>query len=141
MLKSENENWKIEVSEQIFYLTFNKPIYIEEEHAREIISTRKSITNNTPHYMVLNGKGVINVSKAARDYLSSDDATDGVIAGAFLVGSPVTKIIGNFFLLISKPNRPSRLFTQMEDALNWIESFKIANTKEPKAEFDERGSF
>jgi len=36
----------------------------------------------------------------------------------------LNKIIVNFFLSISKPNVPTKLFTNKEDAIKWLQQFK-----------------
>lgn len=115
----------IEVINEIAYIEFNKAIKIELEHAIEMVSIRKKATNNVPRLVIMDGTNIINVSKEARDYLSSEEATEGIIAGAFIVDSPLTKILGNFFLKISKPNKPSKLFTNREEAIEWLWTNKI----------------
>lgn len=115
----------IEVINEIAYIEFNKAIKIELEHAIEMVSIRKKATNNVPRLVIMDGTNIINVSKEARDYLSSEEATEGIIAGAFIVDSPLTKILGNFFLKISKPNKPSKLFTNREEATEWLWTNKI----------------
>jgi hypothetical protein len=115
----------IEIINEIAYIEFNKAIKIELEHAIEMVSIRKKATNNVPRLVIMDGSNIINVSKEARDYLSSEEATEGIIAGAFIVDSPLTKILGNFFLKISKPNKPSKLFTNREEAIEWLWTNKI----------------
>lgn len=39
---------------------------------------------------------------------------------ALIVNSPISKIIGNFFLGANKPIRPTRLFTSIDDGLVWL---------------------
>jgi hypothetical protein len=39
---------------------------------------------------------------------------------ALLVGSPVTRVIGNFFIGLNKPRWPVRLFRSESDALAWL---------------------
>lgn len=39
---------------------------------------------------------------------------------ALIVSSPISKIIGNFFLGANKPIRPTRLFTSVPEGLRWL---------------------
>lgn len=41
---------------------------------------------------------------------------------ALIVTSPISKIIGNFFLGANKPLKPTRLFTNIEEGLQWLKS-------------------
>jgi len=63
------------------------------------------------------------VSRQAREYLASDEAIAGLLAVALLVGSPVTRTIGAFFLAIQKPGVPARLFTDEGGAIAWLRGF------------------
>lgn len=120
-----NEICTIEMINEIAYIKFNETIKVELKDAMTMVKMRKEVTNNTPRFVIMDGTNITNVSKEARDYFASEDATDGIIAGAFLVDSPLTRILGNFFLKISKPDRPSRLFTNKKDAIEWLSSIKI----------------
>ncbi|TND07852.1 MAG: hypothetical protein FD123_2842 [Bacteroidetes bacterium] len=60
------------------------------------------------------------ISKEARDHFAMRDREPGVSAIAMLVASPVSRIIGNFFLGLNRPAVPTRMFSSNEDALNWI---------------------
>lgn len=121
----KNEFCTVEMENDIVCITFHHSIKLEENQAVEMVQLRKELTNNIPKHFILDGKNLTNVTKGARDYLASKDATDGIIAGAFLVDSPLTKILGNFFLKISKPNKPSKLFTSKEEAIEWLSTVKI----------------
>jgi len=121
----KNEFCTIEMENDIVCISFNQTLTLEEKQAIEMVQLRKSLTKNIPKLFILDGKNLTNVTKGARDYLASQDATDGIIAGAFLVNSPLTKILGNFFLRISKPNKPSKLFTNREEAIEWLSTVNI----------------
>jgi hypothetical protein len=63
------------------------------------------------------------MDKEARDYLSSDSANEGLIAGAIIMDSVFTSILGNFFLSVNKPNIPARMFTDKDQAIKWLRKF------------------
>ena len=60
--------------------------------------------------------------KAARDFLAKEGSsyTKGV---AIIVDSPMTKIIGNFYLGLNKPTTPTKMFTDKEGALEYLSQF------------------
>ena len=45
---------------------------------------------------------------------------DLVSAVALVVGTPLSRIMGNFFLTVSRPMAPTRLFDDEETALAWL---------------------
>lgn len=62
----------------------------------------------------------------ARNYLANE-GNDLVLASAILTNSPVSKMIGNFFIAVNKPKNPTRIFTSKENALEWLEQFKYVS--------------
>ncbi len=40
-----------------------------------------------------------------------------------LIKSPVSKIVGNFYIQFSKPTIPTRLFTEEKKAIAWLTQF------------------
>jgi len=60
------------------------------------------------------------ISKEARDHFSMRGRKPHVTAIAMLVKSPVSRIIGNFFLGLNRPTVPTRLFNQEKEAILWM---------------------
>jgi hypothetical protein len=46
-----------------------------------------------------------------------------VSAIALIVGTPLTRMMGNLFLSMSKPQFPTRLFDNEASALAWLQEF------------------
>jgi hypothetical protein len=63
------------------------------------------------------------ISKEARDHFAMRDRKPGVNAIAMIVKSPVSSIIGNFFLGLNKPSVPTQLFVSKEKATNWLQQY------------------
>jgi len=68
-------------------------------------------------------RDINSITKEARDHFSMRDRKPAVSAIAMLVKSPVSSIIGNFFLGLNKPSVPTHLFTSEVKAVNWLEQF------------------
>ncbi len=63
-------------------------------------------------------------SADARTFSSSEQITELVAAQAMVVSSPVSRMVGSFFLRVSDPPYPTRLFTVAEDAVSWLHSLE-----------------
>lgn len=48
---------------------------------------------------------------------------DLVSAVALIVATPLSRMVGNFFLTVSKPMAPTRLFDDEASALAWLQEF------------------
>jgi len=60
------------------------------------------------------------IERDARVYYSSRDFAQRTTAVALLVGSPVTRVMANFFISINKPAIPTQLFTSEVEAVAWL---------------------
>ncbi len=129
MIGMENSDYILELTDGLFYFQFKKNTVIDYKLARYLVETRKRITRNEPFLMLFNGDNITNVTKDARDFFASKEATDGIIAGAFIVNSPLTVVLSNFFITISKPKKPAKLFTDKAEAIKWLRAFQNEQKK------------
>ena len=123
----ENEYVTGWVEDGIMFARFKVPT-IEIETAKTCVVLRKEASQGLSYPVLIDARSVSNISKAARDYLASDEGTHLVVASALVIDSVVGKFLGNFFLQISKPKVPLRLFTTEQEAIKWLQQFK---SKEP----------
>lgn len=68
--------------------------------------------------------GLSSVNEAARNYMASTEAAEFISAGAIYTTNTLAKIIGMAFKLLDEPKAPVKVFTNKEDALSWLETFK-----------------
>lgn len=64
------------------------------------------------------------VNTEARYYASTPEANRFTIASAFVVKSIAQKLLGNAYVTFNKPITPTRIFTNEQDALEWLSAFK-----------------
>jgi len=86
------------------------------EDAKENIEVLKILGNGVAEYLLSDVRLAKMVSKEAKDY----SANAPVINNAILVDSPMTKIMGNLFIRISKPLYNNKIFTDEKEALQWL---------------------
>jgi hypothetical protein len=123
----DNDCLKIELENFILIGTF-KSEFVDINIAHEITNYRLEIQKQKSYLLLSNIKAVKSSTKSARDFMASEEGCNGVIAAAVLINSPISNIIGNFFIRVSKPLRPTKLFTNEEDAKKWLSQFvKIKN--------------
>jgi len=58
-----------------------------------------------------------------RKYYSRPELADHFIACAFIVNSPISRVIGSLFFGLNKPPFPIRLFTSDESVFEWLQEF------------------
>jgi hypothetical protein len=65
-------------------------------------------------------RGVRGIDREARALYA--DAPQAVSAMALLVGSPLSRAVGTFFIGFNRTRVPTRLFTSETDAIRWLRS-------------------
>jgi hypothetical protein len=64
------------------------------------------------------------VNTESRYYASTPEANRFTIASAFVVKSIAQKLLGNAYVTFNKPVTPTRIFTNEQDAIDWLYTFK-----------------
>lgn len=85
----------------------------------------QKVSNGINYPMLVDTREIRSISKEARDHFSMRNRTGHVNCIAVLIESPVSMVVGNFFMGLNKPAVPTKLFTTPEKAFKWLEKFKI----------------
>lgn len=93
------------------------------QDAQEIMAAYKKINQGKRLPLFIDTKRMRSLSREARSYFASEEAAECACAAAIVVGTPVSKVLGNFYLGLSNPHLPSRLFSSEEKALTWLKEF------------------
>ena len=111
--------WK---REGVLYCEYHNNLQLDLQVAQECVEARIKYSAGISYPVCIYLTGVKSATKEAREYLA-EEGTRLVKAGALIIGSPVTKILGNIFLRINKPEVPTHLFNNEEDAIEWLKQF------------------
>jgi hypothetical protein len=65
-------------------------------------------------------RGVRSQTREARQYFEGPEAEQATLAVALLIGSPVSRMLANFFVRLSTQRIPTRLFTDEDEAIRWL---------------------
>lgn len=111
--------WK---RDEILFCTYSDKLEIDLEIAVHCVKTRIEFSEGKSYPVLIRLQGIRSVNKEARDYFS-DEGSKLITAGALLISSPLTKILGNIFMHINKPDVPTKLFTNETEAKEWLKKF------------------
>lgn len=100
--------------------TMRDGIELDLADAQEALQATARLCDGRRMPVLVDSRGLKFQTKAARDHFVSDKAERITRAVALLVGSPVSRMIGNFFIRQSGPNIPTQLFTDEETAVAWL---------------------
>ncbi|MEA2662691.1 MAG: hypothetical protein QOH08_2263 [Chloroflexota bacterium] len=87
------------------------------EEARQVTEGIATVAGHTPVPVLVDVRSMKSTSRQAREHFG---ATPTVTAIAFLVGSPLSRVIASFFMSLNRPAVPTRLFTDPAEAMAWL---------------------
>lgn len=93
------------------------------EMIREMNEQTRKFGNGARFPNLIHIHGNLNADHKVRAFAASEEANLYTLADAFMITSTALKVIGNFYLRVNKPVRPTRMFTSETDAVEWLLSF------------------
>jgi hypothetical protein len=95
------------------------------ETAKENVKAGIKVAGGNKRPLLLDMSKISSMNKEARDYYAMGDKRDSSeSAVALLISSPLSRVIGNFFMGLNKPVIPTKLFNDKELALAWLKTFR-----------------
>ena len=111
-------------SSGIMHQTYEKGVNLNYQDSLDEFEIYKDGYCNEKHRPILvDLENVKTVSKESRGIYSSKETVKFFTAAALLVGNPVSRIMGNFYLGINKAAMPVRMFTNKDEAISWLKGF------------------
>lgn len=88
--------------------------------ARNMVSVFKKLSGRFKPSLLVICSEDNTFSKEAREYTASKEVSEVLKADAFVIKGLALRIVGNGYLKINKPSRPTRLFNSKEEAIDWL---------------------
>jgi len=95
-----------------------------EADARETLEGLWELAGQRPMPARIDMRKARGVGREARAYYGGPEGERVHSAVALMVGSPLSRALGSFFMSMNRPLYPSRLFTSEPDALAWLHGFR-----------------
>ena len=87
---------------------------------REDVDYIVKLSKGQRRSMLIDARNLRSLDLASRKEAAS---LENIISMAILIGSPVSRMIGNVFISIYKTPFPSKLFNSEADAVEWLKEF------------------
>ena len=118
-----------EVKNILFYRVKQDQV-VDIAEIKEMLVYVQEFMGSKSHYAVVDFGGSLSSSTEARQiYADSEYIQKYRIADAFLVKSLPVRLIANFFINVTKPKVNTRLFTEEDKAVKWLETLKKVSEK------------
>ena len=94
------------------------------ETAKENVRLMHTLSKRRVAPLIVDLRLMKHIDRAAMAYFQNNKARNGnEVAVALLIGSPISRLFGNFFLKVNKPQSHTRLFTSETSAIKWLEKY------------------
>ncbi|MFA4968970.1 MAG: hypothetical protein WC540_05010 [Sulfuritalea sp.] len=93
------------------------------EDAEESMAAWVKISQGKRRPMVVDTATMKSLAREARHLYASERAAKVACAVGIVVGTPVSRVLGNFYLGLSNPLLPTRLFDSEDEALEWLKGY------------------
>lgn len=97
---------------------------VKLEHAQENSVVVNSFYVDSKFPLLIDARGIKSMEREARSFFTTNGRQTNTLAFGIIIDSSISKVVGNFFMAISKPRVPTRLFLNEEAALEWLQKFK-----------------
>lgn len=93
------------------------------EHAIENTKIVTSFFADKKFPILIDARNIKSMSYEARHHFSAHGRDTKTNAFGIIIGSSISRVLGNFYLGINKPAVPTKLFDNEQDAINWLRQF------------------
>jgi hypothetical protein len=108
-------------NDNIIQLVFKDGFYCELNDAVKLVEKIKELSDGKKLCLLVIYADDNLFSKETRAFIAKHQYT---MADALVGSSLAIKLVGNFYLKMNKPVRPTKLFNELESAVEWLNEFK-----------------
>ncbi|MBD3638230.1 MAG: hypothetical protein HUJ25_12830 [Crocinitomicaceae bacterium] len=110
----------------IVFGKYKEGIIIDLEVAKEVVETRKVISEYKNRPIFVDARGVNKMTKEARNYFGSKEGAEYISAAAIFTDSMLTSFMANFLIRVNLKEQYTivRAFNNREKAIEWLSQYK-----------------
>ena len=109
----------------IVHVKYKDEIEVDVEAVKKHIEAIIKLANGQEVCVLLDARNVNSqVTSEAREYASTNKEYENTRkAYAIVVNSLANKLVANFYIKFNKPAKPSRVFNNKKEAMDWLKEF------------------
>jgi hypothetical protein len=118
----ENEFAIFWVEANILFFEYRPGTVIDLKAARIIVSDRLRMQDEKSYPILCDIRGIADSDKAARDYLAQQGSLLAKAVG-IIAGKSLSLLMMSFYLKVSKPQVPTKVFSNKPEAMHFLQSY------------------
>lgn len=123
LINIENDYARYTIDDGIVHIIYKGNTHLNLKAAVKVVQDRLAFQNDKSYPVLCEILGVKSIDKSARDYLALEGSVL-VTAVAFIVKLPVSTWLSEFYLHTSKPPIPTKAFSELDEAIKFLNQFK-----------------
>jgi len=124
----DHEVANLSYSSNILTVKLKNNIHLGEGELENLLKTAIKFTDFKKYYAVIDTRALFTVCNDIRQFYSESKSIKYRYADAFIIDSLAVRLLVNFYISFNKPLIPTKTFTNLEDAMLWINELKQANS-------------
>jgi len=108
----------------MYYIHIESDVEVTVDVVKQILHSMKNLQSEKKLPVIIAVDNFSLPSKETREFLAPKEASPFASAEAYVIKSTAQKLVGNFYLNVNKPERPTKMFTDVYKAMDWLENFK-----------------
>ncbi|WP_281638288.1 hypothetical protein [Flavobacterium marginilacus] len=118
----ENDYARFWIADNILFFEYKPNTIIDLKTAQCVVTDRIHFQNERSYPVLCDIRGIISTDKAGRDYLAQSGSILTQAVG-LVIHEKVSLTISSFYLEISKPSVPTKIFNKHDEALAYLKQF------------------
>jgi len=110
----------------IIHIIMHDHVIVDYEDALDNSLVIRSLTGGKKVLKLIDSRSNWSIEKKARNFIDSKDVKDNTIARAVVKSSVINSKLINFFTKLNRPHIPTKIFTDYDEAYNWLIEIKQA---------------
>jgi hypothetical protein len=101
-------------------LRFQQGCRLNAQNTREVVRAQVAAAAGAKRATLADLRGMLSADREARQLGAGSEASEVTSCMALVIGNPVTRLLGNFFMRVTNPIYPTKLFTDEAAARAWL---------------------
>ncbi len=93
---------------------------IDVPEMKEIFDAQLELAEGKPSALLIDIRPIASMTRASQQFTARSSRTRDIIASAIVIESPVSRLLGNFYLQLSRPRHLTTLFNDEVVARAWL---------------------
>jgi len=116
----ESNEFKTWLSDNIIYTEVKLNAIIDLDAAKNNTEMVRKLSGEKKYPLLVDLNNIKSITKEARDHFAMKGREPLINSLAMVIKSPISRMIGNYFINLSSPIVPTKLFNSKEKAIKWL---------------------